>query len=166
MRREPVRSRGPDHVGRRARRCAAARRGAGWPRRRRRQRRLGDGSACGSRSRVGIALFLLFSVGIDLWTDALWFTSVGFDGVFWTRIAAQAGLFVIGLVVALVVFLGNLWLAGRLSPPPGDGPSGLRTFVDRINDAAQANAGARGEGRPVRTATSGPSSSRPTTCPT
>jgi uncharacterized membrane protein (UPF0182 family) len=93
---------------------------------------------------LGIALFLLFSVGIDLWTDALWFSSVNFDGVFWTRIAAQAGLFIVGLVIALVAFLGNLWLAGRLSPPPGDGPSTLRTFVGRINDAAQASSAGRG----------------------
>ena len=107
------------------------------------------GPRWGRRIVIGVALvvaflvFILFSFGIDLWTDALWFASVGFDGVFWTRVGAQAGLFVVGLVVALVFFLGNLWIAGRLSPPPAEGPSGLRSFVDRLNDAAQANAGAR-----------------------
>ena len=29
--------------------------------------------------------------GSTCWTDALWFQSVGFDGVFWTRIGAQFG---------------------------------------------------------------------------
>jgi uncharacterized protein len=97
---------------------------------------------------LGIALLLLFTVGIDLWTDALWFKSVQFDSVFWTRIVAQTALFAVGLILALVVFLGDLWVAGRLSPPPGEGPSGLQSLVDRFNDAAQATAqataGARG----------------------
>ena len=64
---------------------------------------------------------LLAGFGIDLWTDALWYQTVGFDGVFWTRLSAQAVLFIVGLVGALVVLLGNLWLAGRLAPPPDPG---------------------------------------------
>ncbi len=92
---------------------------------------------------VIVGLFLLFTFGIDLWTDAIWFKSVGFDGVFWTRIAAQVGLFVAGLGIALIVFLGNLWLAGRLGPPAAEGGTGLRSFIGRLNDAAQASADAR-----------------------
>jgi len=42
---------------------------------------------------VVLAVFLIFSFGLDLWTDALWFQSVGFDSVFWTRLTAQLGLF-------------------------------------------------------------------------
>ena len=49
---------------------------------------------------VVIAVFLLFSVGIDLWTDALWFRSVGFDAVFWTRVIATLGLGVAAFLVA------------------------------------------------------------------
>ncbi len=45
----------------------------------------------------GLIVFL--SVGLDIWTDALWYQSVGFDSVFWTRIGAQAGLFVITALV-------------------------------------------------------------------
>src|SRR6476620_10028805 len=53
----------------------------------------GPGRAARTGRRLGlyaivaavIFIFLLFSVGIDLWTDALWFRSVGFDSVFWTR---------------------------------------------------------------------------------
>ena len=115
-----------------------------------------DGAGMGRGRRVGlwvmvaaiIALFLLFTFGIDLWTDALWYASVHFDGVFWTRVGAQALLFVGGLLLALVVLLGNLALAARLSPPPGTGQAGLRGIIDRVNDAASANAGGRGRAGP------------------
>ena len=115
-----------------------------------------DGAGMGRGRRVGlwvmvaaiIALFLLFTFGIDLWTDALWYASVHFDGVFWTRVGAQALLFIGGLVLALVVLLGNLALAARLSPPPGPGQAGLRGIIDRVNDAASAGAGGRGRPGP------------------
>ncbi len=88
---------------------------------------------------IAIALFLLFSVGIDLWTDALWYVSVGFDSVFWTRVTATVALGVGAFVVALLVLYGNLWLAGRLAPPPsGDRDSSFRSIFDRLNEAAQA----------------------------
>ncbi|MFL5721685.1 MAG: UPF0182 family protein [Chloroflexota bacterium] len=87
-----------------------------------------------------IAIFLLFSFGIDLWTDALWYQSVGFDPVFWTRITATIGLGLGAFVLALIVLFGNLWLAGRLVPDAEDGQGGrgIQSLVDRINAAAQA----------------------------
>jgi uncharacterized membrane protein (UPF0182 family) len=91
---------------------------------------------------VALGVFLLFSVGLDLWTDALWYTSVGFDSVFWTRLIATFGLGVVAFVIALVVLLGNLWLAGRLSPPTTGEPGTFRSLVDRLNEAA-ASADAR-----------------------
>ncbi|HEX5148976.1 MAG TPA: UPF0182 family protein, partial [Candidatus Limnocylindrales bacterium] len=95
---------------------------------------------------VALGLILLFGVGLDLWTDALWYTSVGFDSVFWTRLTATLGLFAGAFILAAVVLLGNLWLARRLAPPPGSsGTSALRGLFDRLNDAAQA---ADGRGRP------------------
>jgi len=87
---------------------------------------------------VVLGLILLFSVGLDLWTDALWYTSVGFDSVFWTRVLATVGLGVAAFVVALIVLLGNLWVAGRLSPPPSGEPGTFRSWVDRFNEAAAA----------------------------
>ena len=65
-----------------------------------------------------LALVVLFGVGLDLWTDALWYKSVGFDSVFWTRLTATLGLFAgVGILAAVVLF-ANLWLARRLSPRP------------------------------------------------
>jgi uncharacterized protein len=108
----------------------------------------GTGRRIGLSVGIGIvvAIIILFSFGIDLWTDALWYASVGFDGVFWTRLGAQVGLLAFGLVLALVVLLANLWLATRLSPPPGEGAGSLRGLIDRVNVAAQASAGNRMRG--------------------
>ena len=41
-----------------------------------------------------------FTVGIQLTTDAIWYQSIGFAGVFWTRIWSQLGLFVLGAAAA------------------------------------------------------------------
>jgi uncharacterized membrane protein (UPF0182 family) len=92
---------------------------------------------------VVLGLVALFAFGLEIWTDALWFDSVGFSDVYWTRISAQFGLFVVGLVLALVVLLGNLWLAGRLTPPPIRGGGTFRSLFDRLNEAAQAAESAR-----------------------
>ncbi len=95
---------------------------------------------------VVIALIVfLAGTGIDLWTDAIWYTSVGYDGVFWTRLGAQVGLFVVALLAALIVLLLNLWLAGRFAPPPDpDKPGRFREVADRLSEAQrQAERAAR-----------------------
>ncbi len=104
---------------------------------------------------VVVFLIVMFTFGIQLWTDILWYRSVGFDQVFFTRLGAQGGLFLLGLVGALVILLGNLWLAGRLAPSGGDpGASGgtLRSWLDRLNEAAanaeQSRSGRSQWGRP------------------
>ena len=93
---------------------------------------------------IALIVFLA-GTGIDLWTDAIWYKSVGFDSVFWTRLGAQAGLFVVALVVALVVLLFNLWLAGRLAPPADPTrPGRIRQVADRLSEAQrQAERAAR-----------------------
>ena len=97
-----------------------------------------------------VALLVLAAAGIDLWTDAIWFKSVGFDSVFWTRIGAQVGLFIAAGVVALIVLLGNLLIANRLVPPPDPArPGQLRAVAGRLADAqrqAERNARLRAAG--------------------
>ena len=65
------------------------------------------------------ALIIGFSIFAGIWTDKLWFNSIGFGEVFskliWTRVL----LFTIfGGLMALVVAL-NLYLAFRLRPSSG-----------------------------------------------
>ncbi len=84
-----------------------------------------------------VAIILLFGTGvIEFWTDAIWYRSVNFDGIFWTRVWASSALFVGGVVVTLLILLGNLWLANRLAPPAdGTGtPASLRDLFDRLGD--------------------------------
>ncbi len=85
-----------------------------------------------------LVLFVVFlaGVGVDLWTDAIWFTSVGFDTVFWTRLGTQVLLFIGVAVLAIVVLGGNVVLAGRLAArSPGDGGGAVGRFRDRLNEA-------------------------------
>lgn len=114
----------------------------------------GDGSSWRDRTRalgpqvllvvVGLVLLaavLLVGTGLDLATDAIWFQSVGFDGVFWTRLGAQVLLFVAALVAALAFLLGNLWLAGRLAPPPDEATGArMRGVLGRLGEAARTTA--------------------------
>ena len=99
---------------------------------------------------VIVAIVFLASVGIDLWTDIIWYQSVGFESVLWTRLGSQLGLFAVALVLALVVLLGNLWLAGRFVPPVDpDKPGVFRSWTDRITEAqrrAEHNARLGGTG--------------------
>jgi uncharacterized protein len=140
-------------------------------RRRSRRRRAGpggpggptDGAVAGGRFRgagraaaiVAVLFVLLFFIGffgavLDLWTDAIWFDSVGYQSVFWTRIGTQLVLFVVAFVGILVLLGLDLWLAGRLAPPPGTGGDRLRDLLNRFNEAAatgQRNAGQFGRER-------------------
>ena len=103
------------------------------------------------RAGIGIALIailailVLFAAGINLWTDAIWYKSVGYDSVFWTRLGVQAGLFVGAGLLALIVLLGNLLLANRLTPPVDpERPGRLKTVAGRLVDAQrQAERSAR-----------------------
>jgi uncharacterized membrane protein (UPF0182 family) len=103
---------------------------------------------------VGLAAIVLLTFGLDLWTDALWFQSVGFDPVFWTRVTAQLGLFLVAVIGALAVVTVNLAIATRLTQDIGDGRSPLRDMFERLNDAADPRRGRPGE-RPT-TVTFGP----------
>ncbi len=76
---------------------------------------------------VMAALIIGFSLFAGIWTEKLWFSSVGYGGVFTKLIWTKIAMFVIfGLLMGLVVG-GNLWLAYRLRP------------VFRPNSPEQAN---------------------------
>ncbi len=69
---------------------------------------------------VAAALIVLLLVGgavTGLYTDALWYSSVGYSGVFWTRLAATAAVrLVVGGLGAAFVAL-NLWFVARQLGP-------------------------------------------------
>ncbi|MFS3128523.1 UPF0182 family protein [Nocardioides sp. Bht2] len=65
---------------------------------------------------IVVVLFIAFTGFASLWTERLWFGSVGYEAVFSTLLRTKIGLFLIfGLVMALVVGL-NLALAYRFRP--------------------------------------------------
>ena len=43
-----------------------------------------------------VVVVILLGVGVNFLTDAIWFQSVGYESVFWTRVLTQVGLFVAG----------------------------------------------------------------------
>ncbi|MBI2763940.1 MAG: UPF0182 family protein [Chloroflexi bacterium] len=107
--------------------------------------RTGQSPANPLGGRLGIAIgiiliLLLFGAGIlEFWTDAIWYRSVQFDAVFWTRVWASVILFVAGAGLTLLILLGNLWLANRLAPP-GDGkPASLSDLLQRLSEASAAS---------------------------
>jgi uncharacterized protein len=97
-----------------------------WPRRPgRRVSSLGVGRAVFVS--LVIALLIIGTVGVDLYTDWLWFGSVGLASVYQTVLFNQVGLFLAATVVFLAVYLPSAILARRLargfeqlSPPDED----------------------------------------------
>lgn len=65
-------------------------------------------------------LLLLSVVGswvARLWTDVLWYRSVGFLGVQWRVLATTLGLFLLGTLLSFGVVAGAIWAAHRVRPP-------------------------------------------------
>ena len=64
-----------------------------------------------------LVVFIITTVIRDIYTEWLWFSSVGYESVYGTTIQARIGLFFVGLL-SFVVFSGiNIFIARRLSPP-------------------------------------------------
>lgn len=96
-----------------------------------------------------LVVVILLGVGVNFLTDAIWFRSVGYESVFWTRVTTQVGLFVGGGLVALLFLLFNVWLAGRLLPPPDpDRASPFAGWFERIAGADESGGSASRQGRP------------------
>jgi uncharacterized protein len=101
---------------------------------------------------IVFAFLLFLSIGVGFWTDVLWYRSVGFESVLWTKVGAAGGLFVVGTAIALVALIGNLLIARRLAPPSGDTGGeggGLGDLLDRMTRASAARRGWEPGPRPV-----------------
>ena len=89
-----------------------------------------------------VALSLFFSIGVGLWTDAIWYQSVGYADVFWTRVGSQVVLFVLATFGTFLFLWLNLWLAGRFIPKGELRRFSMDDFLDRFNlDRYAASAG-------------------------
>ncbi|HEY7879905.1 MAG TPA: UPF0182 family protein [Streptosporangiaceae bacterium] len=83
-----------------------------------------------------VALIIVVSVVAGVWTDYLWFRSVGYTSVFGTTYGTKWLLFLVTAIFMAAVVGANAWLAYRLRPPfrpsAADQQSleGYRTVVD------------------------------------
>jgi uncharacterized protein len=64
-----------------------------------------------------IALIVILAVGAGVWTDWLWFRSIGYTSVFGTTYGVKWALFGIAAVFMMAVIGVNIRLAYRLRPP-------------------------------------------------
>ncbi len=91
---------------------------------------------------VGVlAVILLFATRLaTFYTDVLWFSTVGFEVVFWRRLSTQLGLgLVAGLTVAALL-AANLLLARRLAPPyriPSQGEQSVERYRQAVSSFAR-----------------------------
>lgn len=60
-------------------------------------------------------LYLLASALATVWTNYLWFDSLGFASVWWTRALVRAALIAAGVGISFVFLFGNLALVDRMS---------------------------------------------------
>ncbi|MFP3915210.1 MAG: UPF0182 family protein, partial [Actinomycetota bacterium] len=65
---------------------------------------------------IGLAVYLALTALGTLWTDYLWFDSMGFPSVWTKRWSVGLGLGALGTVASFLVFWGNLYLADRFGP--------------------------------------------------
>ena len=67
-----------------------------------------------------VFLFIIASIGKGIYTEWLWFDSLGFSRIYATILTTKLWLFAAGAAVFLLLLLANLFLARRLSPPGGE----------------------------------------------
>lgn len=65
---------------------------------------------------IAAAVYLLFTAAGTLWTDFLWFDSIGYESIWLKNWGTSILLGAIGVVVAFAVIWASLKLADRLSP--------------------------------------------------
>lgn len=64
---------------------------------------------------VLIVLLILVSIAKSIWTEWLWFKSLEYDSVYITILTTKIYLFLAGATAFIAVFLGNVWLAIRIT---------------------------------------------------
>ena len=74
---------------------------------------------------VALLLIAAVLVGANLYTDLLWFRSVDYESVYWTRLGWRFGSFAVAGLTFFLLAGPNLWLARRLAP------KGALEFVPR-----------------------------------
>jgi len=62
-----------------------------------------------------VAVAILVFVGLNLYTDVVWFDSLGFASLFWARLGAEWLLFIAAWAIASAVLAANWLLARRLA---------------------------------------------------
>jgi uncharacterized membrane protein (UPF0182 family) len=82
-----------------------------------------------------IALIIIISVIAGVWTDYLWFHSVGYTRVFGVTYGTKWAMFVVAALFMMIVVGVNGWLAYRMRPSLGatgdqQGPEAYRLAVD------------------------------------
>ena len=93
---------------------------------------------------IVIAVIVIIAVVAGVWTDLLWFRSVGYSTVFETTYGVKWALFAIAAVFMATVTGINMWLAYRLRPehrPVAAEPQGLEAYrlvIDPHRKAALA----------------------------
>jgi len=68
---------------------------------------------------VLIVLFIIFNVLKGIWTEWLWFSSLGFGSVYSKILVTKVAIFFVAAFVFLALFVGNILLAKRLGPRAG-----------------------------------------------
>jgi uncharacterized membrane protein (UPF0182 family) len=93
---------------------------------------------------IVIAVIVIIAVTAGVWTDLLWFRSVGYSTVFETTYGIKWALFAIAALFMAAVTGINMWLAYRLRPehrPVAAEPQGLEAYrlvIDPHRKAALA----------------------------
>ena len=82
---------------------------------------------------VVIALLAVFAMSVGFATDAIWFQSIGYGNVFWTRLGSQVLFFAAGAVITFLILWLNLWLAGRFIPKGGLRRFSMDELLDRFS---------------------------------
>jgi uncharacterized protein len=88
-----------------------------------------------------VVLAILVSVGAGIWTDFLWYSSVGQTRVFDTTYSTKWLLFLVTAIFMVLVIGANMWMAYRLRPqeaPAGPAHQGVEAYRQAIDPHRRA----------------------------